>query len=189
LRKINPNKGAFTSALCELIKNFEYCKNDADQVPNDADPDIFNQPVIGAIKEVFRKQLTSIASKLLSSEHSKLKDLSLEEQNLWKSFDNSDIYKLITGEPDTLPEFQYNWIEPCQLAIHLPQNYNFAPQQNFQLPPDPVKAPVPIAAPPVAQAAAPPILLPPLPHQNLEVPPVDQPQVHQPEEQPVAGPS
>jgi hypothetical protein len=81
LRKINPNKGAFTSALCELIKNFEYCKNDADQVPNDADPDIFNQPVIGAIKEVFRKQLTSIASKLLSIEHSKLEYLSLEEQN------------------------------------------------------------------------------------------------------------
>jgi hypothetical protein len=70
-QKINHNDGAFISALCALIKNFKYCKNDADQVQNDADPNIFNQPVIGAIKEVLRKQLTSIASKLLNSEHSK----------------------------------------------------------------------------------------------------------------------
>ncbi len=83
-----------------------------DQVQNDTDPNILNQPIIGAIKEEFRKQLTSIASKLLSSEHCKLKDLSVEEQTLWTAFDNSDIYKFITGEPDTLPEFQYNWIEP-----------------------------------------------------------------------------
>ncbi len=153
-RKINHSEGVFTSALCELIKNFKYCKNDADQVQNDADPNIFNQPVIGAIKEVFRKQLTSIASKLLSSEHSKLKDLSLEEQNLWKSFDNSDIYELITGEPDTLPEFQYNWIEPCQLAVHLPPGVQFASNKNFQLPPDPIKPPNQIAAPPGPAALA-----------------------------------
>jgi hypothetical protein len=72
--------------------------------------------VIGAIKEGLRGQLTSIASKLLSSEHTKWEDLSVEEQHLWNSFDNSDIYEFITGEPDTLPEFQLNWIEPCQLA-------------------------------------------------------------------------
>jgi len=77
------------------IKNFKYFKNDADQVQNDADPTIFNQTVIGAIKEVLRGQLTSIASKLLNSEHSKLDDLSVEEQNLRKSFDNSDIYEFI----------------------------------------------------------------------------------------------
>jgi len=88
----------FTSALCHLIKNYKYCNSDAGK---DADP-----PVIGAIKETLRGQLTSIASKLLSSEHTKLEDLSVEEQHLWNLFDNSDIYEFITREPDTLPEFQ-----------------------------------------------------------------------------------
>jgi hypothetical protein len=45
--KINPNEGAFTSTLCELIKNYKYCKNDADQAQNDADPITTDQPVIG----------------------------------------------------------------------------------------------------------------------------------------------
>jgi hypothetical protein len=125
----------------------------------------------------------------LNSQHSKLEDLSLEEQILWKSFDNGEIYEFITGEPDTLPEFQYNWIEPCQLAIHLPQDSNCAPNQTFQIPPDPIKAPVPIVVPPTVPAPAPQNLPPALHHQNQAVPPVDQPQVHQPEQQPVAGPS
>ncbi len=113
----------------------------------------------------------------------------MEEQILWKSFDNGKIYEFIIGELDTLPEFQYNWIEPCQLAIHLPQNLNYAQNQRFQLPPDPIKAPVPIAAPPVAPAVA--LQIPPAAflHQDQVVPPVDQPQVHQPDQQPVAGPS
>jgi hypothetical protein len=38
LQKINHREGVFTSALCELIKNLKYCKNDADQAPKDADP-------------------------------------------------------------------------------------------------------------------------------------------------------
>jgi hypothetical protein len=57
----------FTSALCDLIKNYKYCKNDADQAQNDTDPTKLNQRVIGAIKEVLREQLTSIASKLLGA--------------------------------------------------------------------------------------------------------------------------
>jgi len=65
LQNFNHKEGAFTNALCELIKINKYCKNDADQVQNDADPIIKNQPVIGAIKEALRGQLTSIGSKLL----------------------------------------------------------------------------------------------------------------------------
>ncbi len=41
----------FTSTLCELIKNYKYCKNDTDQVPNGVEQEKINQPVIGAIKE------------------------------------------------------------------------------------------------------------------------------------------
>jgi len=43
------------SPASELIKNYKYCKNDKDQVQNDKDPTKFNQPVIGAIKEVLRE--------------------------------------------------------------------------------------------------------------------------------------
>jgi hypothetical protein len=93
-------------------------------------------PVIGAIKELLRGQLTSIASKLLSSEHTKWEDLSEEEQNLWRQFDNSDIYEFITGEPDTLPEFQYDRIEPCQSAVHLPPGFLLAAHLDLQPPPD-----------------------------------------------------
>jgi hypothetical protein len=184
LIKSDQNKKARAKSLCALIKNIKYCKNDADHTKNDADP-----IKILAINEELRDKLTSIASKLLSSQHSRLEDLSLEEQILWKSFDNSKIYEFITGEPDTLPEFQYNWIEPCQLAIHLPQAFHYAPNQDLQLPPDQNKAPPQIAASPVAPAIAPQIQQAPVLHQNQEAPQVDQPQVHQPEQQPVAGPS
>jgi hypothetical protein len=135
-QKFNHREGAFTSALCDLIKNYKYCKKDADQVQNDADPIKSDQLVVGAIKEALRSQLTSIASKLLSNEHTKLEDLLVEEQNLWRSFDNSDIYEFITGEPDCLPEFQFNWIEPCQLAAHLPLGvffFNLWLQHSLQL--------------------------------------------------------
>jgi len=114
--------------------------------------------VIKAIKEALRGQLTSIASKLLSSEHTKLEDLSVEEQNLWNSFDNSDIYEFITGEPDTLPEFQFGWIEPCQLVVHFPPGVVLAhprdlihPQDQNKPPPQPAQPPAPPAQPPGQQ--------------------------------------
>ncbi len=142
-----PNSITFMSALCQLIKSYKYCKNDAE---TDADP-----PVIGAIKETLRSQLTSIASKLLSNEHTKLEDLSVEEQNLWKYFDNSDIYEFITGEPDTLPEFQFDWIEPCQLAAHLPPGTVLIQATPTALPPAPVPPPIPAQPPAQAQPPAP----------------------------------
>jgi hypothetical protein len=137
--------------------------------------------VIGAIKESLRSQLTSIASKLLSSEHTKLEDLSEEEQNLLKQFDNSDIYECITGEQDTLPEFQYDWIEPCQPAVHLPPGVLLAAPQNLQPPPDQNKPQVPPPAQP-AQVAPPPQ---PVPPQDQPGAPLQQAQ----DPQPIAGPS
>jgi transposase InsO family protein len=181
LIKSDQNEKARAKSLCALIKNIKYCKNDADQTKKDADP-----IKISTIKEELRGKLTSIASKLLSSQHSRFEHLSKEEQILWTSFDNGDIYEFITGEPDTLPEFQYNWIEPCQLAIHFPKEINCFPNQLFQLPADPIKAPVPVAAPPVAPAVAPQNLPAQHLHQDQEGPQVLQPQ---PDPQPVAGPS
>ncbi len=176
---INQNEKALANSLCVLIKNIKYCKYDADQTTNDADP-----IKISAIKEELRTKLTSIASRLLNNQHSKLEDLSPEEQILWTSFDNGEIYKFIMGEPDTLPEFQYNWIEPCQLAVHFPPGVHLAPSQVIQQPPDSVKPPIQVPAPP--QPIAPPLHV---HNQNQAVPQVDQPQIDQPQQQPVAGPS
>ena len=122
--------------------------------------------------------MTSIASKLLSSEHFHFCHLSEEEQHLWRQFDNEEVYKFITGEDDTLPEFQYNWIEPCQLAVHLPPDL-----QRFLLdlkpPVDQNKLPAQLPPAPAAQqpppAAAPPA-------------PVNQPLPAQ-DQQPIPGPS
>ncbi len=177
-----PNSITFTSALCQLIKKYKYCKSDAE---TDTDP-----PVIGAIKESLRSQLTSIASKLLSSQHTKLEDLSVEEQNLWKQFDNSDIYEFITGKQDTLPEFQYNWIEPCQPAVHLPPGVLLAAHQTPKHQRAQPAQPVAQAAPPaqLAQAAPPAQPMPPAQlalHQNQRVAQFQQVQ----DQAPVAGPS
>jgi hypothetical protein len=134
--------------------------------------------------------LTSIASKLLSSEHTKLEDLSVEEQNLWRQFHNIDIYEFITGEPDTLPEFQYDLIEPCQLAIHFPPGVLLAAHTHLQPPPDLNKQqtpppqpvlPAPLPAQP-AQAEQPPQPVLPQVQQGA---PVQQDQ----DQPPVAGPS
>jgi hypothetical protein len=76
------NSILFASALCHLIK--KYCKGDAEKYAD--------RTTIGAIKESLRDQLTSIASKLLSSEHFHFNQLSEEEQHLWRQFDKSEIY-------------------------------------------------------------------------------------------------
>ena len=67
---------------------------------NDADP-----RHISTIKEALRQSLLSVASKLLSKQHITVDQLSKEEQDLWNSYDNSDIYEFLTGEKDTIPEF------------------------------------------------------------------------------------
>ncbi len=81
---------------------------------NDGDADL---NIICLIKESLRHSLLSVASKLLSSKHCQLEDLSTDEQDLWNSFDNTEIYEFLTGESDTIPEFQFNWIQPEAPAL------------------------------------------------------------------------
>jgi hypothetical protein len=143
-----------------------------------ANPECRDQPIIGAIKESPRSSLVSIASKLLSSERTTLQDVSSEEQNLWNTFDNSDIYEFITGEPDCLSESQFDWIEPCHLAAHLPPGYTWEhPLQDQAQPVQPPAPPVQPPAPPVQPPASP--VQPPQPQAPPEQ--CDQP--------PVPGPS
>ncbi len=163
-----PKQKARANSHCALIKNTKYCKNDADQLQNDADP-----IKISAIKEELRLKLTSIASKLLGSEDFHFSHLSKEEQHLWQQFDKAEIYQFITGEEDTLPEFQYNWIEPCQLAVHLPQDLqNFLRDLLPQAPVQPPPAPAAVPAQQIAQQIV----------QPAQIAPPPQPQ-------PVPGPS
>ncbi len=130
----------------------------------------------------------------MSSEHSKLEDLSVEEQNLWNLFDNSNIYEFITGEPDCLTEFQFDWIEPCQLAVHLPPGLVFAHPQDLQHLQDQSKPPVQPAQPPVhpLQRAAQHVQPAAQPQQPPVNPPAPPPQVQEPNpppQEPIAGPS
>jgi hypothetical protein len=81
------------------------------------DQDKEDQANITAIKEELRGSLLSIASKLLASEHTRLKHLSKAKQQLWNSFEKANIYKFLTGEKDCIPEFQFNWISPEAPAI------------------------------------------------------------------------
>ncbi len=49
------------------------------------------------------------AYKLLSRDKVTFEGLTPSEQKLWNSFKTDLIYRLLTGEPDTVPEFRFNW--------------------------------------------------------------------------------
>ncbi len=76
-----------------------------------------------------------MASKLLSCQHITLDQLSKEEQDLWNSYDNMDIYEYLTGEKDTLPEFQFDWIT-TDPKIRFPADWKdlIAPQPQNKVP-------------------------------------------------------
>jgi hypothetical protein len=108
--------------------------------------------------------LLSVASKLLSSQHITLEQLSKEEQDLWNSYDNTDIYEFLTGEKDTLPEFQFDWIttdpkirfpadwkDLIAPQLQPPQHQALLQQQGPQQPqPGPAQPPQPQVTPPAA---------------------------------------
>jgi hypothetical protein len=58
------------------------------------------------INEMLRKPLLHIANKLLGRQHLNFDQLTPPEQKLWSDFENSDIYKFLTGQKDTVPEFK-----------------------------------------------------------------------------------
>ncbi len=65
--------------------------------------------VKAGITESLRKPFMKIAQKLLISDKATFEQLTTSEQNLWSTFETEDIYRFLTVEPDTFPEFQYNW--------------------------------------------------------------------------------
>ena len=61
------------------------------------------------IAESLREPLMKIAQHLLISDKNTFDQLTPEDKKLWTTFETSDIYRFLTGEEDTYPEFQYNW--------------------------------------------------------------------------------
>ncbi len=138
------NKNADPTVSNVLSAKFN--QNDADQSKfNQKDAD---QSEIMAIKAELRGALLSVASKLLKDTDTRLHHLSKAEQELWNSFEKADIYEFLTGEKDTIPEFQFNWFSPEAPVVHQ------VPGQPPTTPPAPVVQPV--AAPPPQPIAAPP---------------------------------
>jgi len=107
------------------------------------------------IAESLREPLMKIAHKLLISDKATFEQLTPSEQILWTRFETEDIYRFLTGEPDTVPEFQCNWTS-------IPRLQPLGP--TISAPPTPAATP----APP-AQAAQPqPQVQPPAPQQPPE---------------------
>ncbi len=61
------------------------------------------------VPECFHEPLMKVAYKLLSRDEATFKELTPSEQKLWNSFETDQMYRLLTGESDTVPEFRFNW--------------------------------------------------------------------------------
>jgi hypothetical protein len=61
------------------------------------------------VPERFREPLMKVAYKLLSRDEEPFEELTPSEQKLWNSFERDQIYRLLEGEPDTVPVFKFNW--------------------------------------------------------------------------------
>ncbi len=71
-----------------------------------SDSEIKNEGDIFLINEMLREPLLHIANKLLGRQRLNFDHLTPPEQKLWLLFENSNIYKFLTGQKDTVPEFK-----------------------------------------------------------------------------------
>jgi hypothetical protein len=67
---------------------------------------IKNEGDIFLINEALREPLMHIANKLLGRQCLNFEQLTPPEQELWSLFENSDIYEFLTGQKDTVTEFE-----------------------------------------------------------------------------------
>ncbi len=69
------------------------------------------------IPESLSESLMKVAYKLLIRDDSTFEELTPQEQQLWTRCETDDIYSFLTGEPDTVPEFCFNWTLVPQLTF------------------------------------------------------------------------
>jgi len=92
-----------------------------------------------------------IAQQLLISDKATFEQLTPTELKLWTTFETADIYRFLTGEEDTVPEFQYNWTTVPRLQPLDPTN---TPITSANTPP-PTTPPAAPPAPPLPPASPP----------------------------------
>jgi hypothetical protein len=97
------------------------------------------------IAESLREPLMKIAQHLLISDKNTFEQLTPTEKKLWTTFKTADIYRFLTGEEDTVPEFQYNWTTVSKLQPLDPANAPTTPANTT-----PPAAPPAPALPPVS---------------------------------------
>jgi hypothetical protein len=101
------------------------------------------------IAESLREPLMKIAQQLLISDKATFEQLTPKEQQLWTTFKTADIYRFLTGEEDTVPEFQYNWTSVPKLQPLGPSTTSAPPTPASTAPPvAPTAPPTPPASPP-----------------------------------------
>jgi hypothetical protein len=96
------------------------------------------------IAENLREPLMKIAQHLLISDKNTFEQLTPEDKQSWTMFETSDIYRFLTGEEDTVPEFQYNWTTVPKLQ---PLGPTDAPSNAASPAAPPAPAPAPVAQP------------------------------------------
>jgi hypothetical protein len=108
--------------------------NQHDEIESDeinADGEIF------LINEALREPLMHIANKLLGRQRLNFEQLTSPEQQLWSLFETSDIFKFLTGETDTVPQFEnfltFGATPKVNIDIQrIAQNLHPVPTQNHQ---------------------------------------------------------
>ena len=122
--------------LIELQKQVSLLINEISEcdLSADADANYNTELSINAISEDLRSYLMSIARKLLISDTDNFHELTPEEQQIWNSFPTSEIYEFLTGLPDEVPEFRYDWITTSPSAKLTLFNGAAAPHQAPLLP-------------------------------------------------------
>jgi hypothetical protein len=110
------------------------------------------------IAEGLREPLMKIAQQLLISDKNTFEQLTPTEKQLWTTFETADIYRFLSGEEDTVPEFQYNWTTVPRLQPLDPANAPITPANIAPpaAPPAPVLPPVspPSSAPSTSPATS-----------------------------------
>ncbi len=71
---------------------------------------------------------------------------------MWTTFETADIYRFLTGEEDTVPEFQYNWTSVPKLQ---PLGPTSAPSNAAPPAAPPAPAPQPVAPPSPGSSSSP----------------------------------
>jgi hypothetical protein len=100
----------------ELIKKQNELRNAQNLINSENEAHAFNQNLINdvinsdgeifLINEALREPLMHIANKLLGRQRLNFEQLTPPEQELWSLFEKSDIFEFLTGQKDTVPQFE-----------------------------------------------------------------------------------